>query len=133
MRRTLVALAVAALATGCGDTPLAGSATPKPKPATNRFDGARAFSFLERQVRLGPRPAGSVASRTLAGWLQRRVPHGRVERVPGGLRNVVGHLPGRKPRSCWVRTTTPRTPPRGLWAPRTARAARRSCSRSRGR
>jgi glutaminyl-peptide cyclotransferase len=63
----------------------------------NRFDGRRAFAELRRQVDIGPRPAGSAASRRLAARLRRALPHGRYEAVPGGLRNVVGRLPGRRP------------------------------------
>jgi glutaminyl-peptide cyclotransferase len=46
-------------------------------------------------VGLGERPAGSQASRELAARLKRRVPNGRYQRVPDGLRNVVGEVPGR--------------------------------------
>jgi hypothetical protein len=63
----------------------------------DRFDGRRAFAELRRQVEIGPRPAGSPASRRLAARLRRALPHGHFERVAGGLRNVVGRLPGRKP------------------------------------
>ena len=63
----------------------------------DRFDGARAFAELRRQVEMGPRPAGSAASRRLAARIRRALPSGRYEQVPGGLRNVVGHLPGSKP------------------------------------
>ena len=65
--------------------------------AVDRFDGARAFALLRQQVELGPRPAGSAASRRLAERLRRLLPGGRFEAVPGGLRNVVGTLPGRRP------------------------------------
>ena len=61
----------------------------------DRFDAARAFRDLRMQVALGPRPAGSRASRRLAETLRRQMPDARVESVPGGLRNVVGTLPGR--------------------------------------
>jgi glutaminyl-peptide cyclotransferase len=64
---------------------------------TDRFDAHRAFAELRRQVEMGPRPAGSAASRRLAAQLRRALPRGRYETVPGGLRNVVGHLPGRRP------------------------------------
>jgi glutaminyl-peptide cyclotransferase len=67
------------------------------RPQVNRFDGRRAFAELRRQVELGPRPAGSAASRRLAAQLRRALPHGHYESVAGGLRNVVGRLPGRKP------------------------------------
>jgi glutaminyl-peptide cyclotransferase len=94
VRRATIGLAVAALAVGCGTD---SSAKPTPKRPVDRFDGARAFAFLKRQVELGPRPAGSKASRELAALIKARLPHGRYEKVPGGLRNVVGHLPGTKP------------------------------------
>ena len=60
----------------------------------DHFDGARAWALLRHQVELGPRPAGSRASRELAAYIRARLPHGRYEAVPGGLRNVVGELPG---------------------------------------
>jgi hypothetical protein len=63
----------------------------------DRFDGAAAFRLLEMQVALGPRPAGSAASRTLARRLKRLLPNGRYQRVPGGLRNVIGSVRGRDP------------------------------------
>jgi hypothetical protein len=95
-RRALTVLVLAVLMTGCGDEP--SSARPAAE-RVDRFDGARAFAFLERQVKLGPRPAGSAASHRLARLIRARLPRGRFEPVPGhpGLRNVVGRLPGRKP------------------------------------
>ena len=95
--RTRIAAACAALAAvltaGCG----AGAASPPaaPVPTADRFDAGRAWADLRMQVALGPRPAGSPASRTLAERLRRALPGGRFEPVPGGLRNVVGALPGR--------------------------------------
>jgi glutaminyl-peptide cyclotransferase len=83
----LTALAVASYA-GAGD---AGSRAP-------RFDAAAAWRFLTWQVALGPRPAGSPASRRLAARLRRDLPNGRYQAVPGGLRNVIGRVPGRDPR-----------------------------------
>jgi glutaminyl-peptide cyclotransferase len=70
-----------------------------PRPRTNRFDAARAWTLLRYQMALGPRPAGSNASRRLAEHLRRLLPNGRFEPVAGapGLRNVVGRLPGRRP------------------------------------
>lgn len=73
---------------------------PDPKPAADRvdrFDEDRAWRWLERQVRLGPRPAGSRASRKLAAQIRTALPRGRYQRVPDGLRNVVGTTPGREP------------------------------------
>jgi peptidase M28-like protein len=65
----------------------------------DRFDSARAFAELRREVEVGPRTAGSPALRKLAQRLRRELPRGRFEPVPGhpGLRNVVGRLPGAKP------------------------------------
>ena len=66
----------------------------------NRFSAARALRFARFQVEeIGPRPAGSRASRRLAGLLRDRLPRGRFESIPGhpGLRNVVGRIPGRPP------------------------------------
>jgi glutaminyl-peptide cyclotransferase len=90
-------VAVVALASGGDDGP-----DPRVRAASaavDRFDSARAFAELERQVELGPRPAGSDVLRGLAERLRRELPGGRFERVPGhpGLRNVVGRLPGAKP------------------------------------
>ena len=66
--------------------------------APNRFDERSAWAFLKRQVALGPGPAGSQKSRELAEILRRSIPNGRFQAVPGGLRNVVGTIPGRNPR-----------------------------------
>src|SRR4051812_9765658 len=94
----LCALAVAA----CGS-----SAAPKPAPPppttipvanatrVDRFDADRAWNLLKFQVKLGSRPAGSLAAKHLAGYIKARLPHGRFEAVPGGLTNVVGELPGK--------------------------------------
>ena len=82
----LVALFAAFLLTG-----------PAPRPTVDRFDERAAFAFLERQVALGPRPAGSAASRKLAAILKTSVPNGRYQAVPKGLRNVVGTVRGRDP------------------------------------
>jgi hypothetical protein len=68
-----------------------------PRASVDRFDGARAFRELRAQVALGPRPAGSAVSRRLAERLRGELPAGTFEPVPGGLRNVVGALPGREP------------------------------------
>ena len=75
----------------------AAPATPRPK--VNRFNGRAAFELLREQVELGPRPAGSDASRRLARRLRSLLPNGRFERIPGHprLRNVVGIVRGRDP------------------------------------
>ncbi len=69
----------------------------KQKAGGDRFDAQRAFALIESQVALGQREAGSPESRTLAAQLKRQLPKGRFEPVPGGLRNVVGSLPGSGP------------------------------------
>jgi hypothetical protein len=67
------------------------------RPSADRFDSAKAWKLLREQVELGPRPAGSDASRRLARRLRGLLPNGRFEEVPGGLRNVVGTVRGREP------------------------------------
>ena len=68
-----------------------------PTPTVDRVDEHAAWSRLVRQVELGPRPAGSTASRKLAAQLKAELPNGRFQAVPDGLRNVVGSVPGRDP------------------------------------
>jgi glutaminyl-peptide cyclotransferase len=71
---------------------------PRPeRPAVDRFDSAAAWALLKQQVELGPRPAGSKASRRLAETLRGMLPEGRFQAVPGGLRNVIGTVRGREP------------------------------------
>jgi glutaminyl-peptide cyclotransferase len=95
MRRLLIGfLLAAAFAGGLPSTSAQSTAT----PPVDRFDERTAWTFLRRQVALGPRPAGSPASRRLAAVLRRSLPRGRYQAVPGGLRNVVGTVPGRNPR-----------------------------------
>ena len=67
-----------------------------PGPA-DRFDAHAAMTLVEQQITLGPRPAGSDASRMLAAQLRRELPHGSYQDVPGGLRNVIGSVKGREP------------------------------------
>jgi hypothetical protein len=77
---------------------LAFAARSAPAARANPFDGQRAFALLKEQVELGPRPAGSAASRQLAQRLRTLLPNSRFQAVPGGLRNVIGVIPGRNPR-----------------------------------
>jgi glutaminyl-peptide cyclotransferase len=95
MRRPLVALTIAAVA-ACAFA--ASSGRPTPDAHVDRFDERAAWTFLRRQIALGPRPAGSGASRRLAAILRMSVPRGRYQAVPAGLRNVVATVPGRDPR-----------------------------------
>jgi glutaminyl-peptide cyclotransferase len=89
--RIALALLLASLVAGV-------SAASAPQPKVDRFDEQAAFAFLKRQVALGPRPAGSPASRRLAAILKRSVPRGSYQAVPDGLQNVIGTVPGRNPR-----------------------------------
>ena len=95
MRRLLLVIALlAVLAGAAGWTSGPSEETARP----DRFDSTAAWGFLKRQVALGPRPAGSEKSRELGEILRRSIPRGRFQAVPGGLRNVVGTIPGRNPR-----------------------------------
>lgn len=95
MRRLLVAAGLLAVLAGA----VAWTSSRSEEAARpDRFDERTAWAFLKRQVALGPRPAGSARSRELAGILRRSIPRGRFQAVPGGLRNVVGTIPGRNPR-----------------------------------
>jgi Zn-dependent M28 family amino/carboxypeptidase len=85
---------------GDGGAASAQAASSLPRASVDRFDGGRAMALVRRQVRFGPRPAGSPALRRLAADLRRALPRGRFEPVAGdppGMRNVVGTLPGRRP------------------------------------
>jgi glutaminyl-peptide cyclotransferase len=76
-------------------TQAAAETTAPPPRKIDRFDSKHAWSMLAYQVKLGPRPAGSKESRKLAAYIKKRLPHGRYEKVPGGLLNVVGEIPGK--------------------------------------
>jgi hypothetical protein len=95
----LCALALAACGGGPDPEPApAGTTAPEATAAAlkaDRFDEDRAWRMLEYQVGLGPRPAGSEPSRALAAYIKARLPRGRYENLPGGLRNVVGQIPGK--------------------------------------
>jgi peptidase M28-like protein len=95
MGLTLVVLVATDNVPFVGDGEADGEAAPA--ASVNRFDGAAAFRLLRRQVEIGPRPAGSPESRRLARMLKRIVPRGRYQKVPGGLRNVIGTVRGREP------------------------------------
>jgi hypothetical protein len=85
----VVLLAGGVVAAGSG-----GAAPPGPRPG---FVAAAAWSLVIRVLGYGPRPAGSPAERRVAAALRPLLPGGRFEAVPGGLRNIVGRLPGREP------------------------------------
>jgi glutaminyl-peptide cyclotransferase len=86
-------------AAGCGgDDGSASAAERVPSPKVDRFDAKAAYELVREQVELGPRPAGSEPSRVLAARLRRMLPNGRFQTIGGGLRNVVGRVPGRNPK-----------------------------------
>jgi hypothetical protein len=90
-----VALAVLVVT---GNVPFADGDDAAPaRVRADRFDSDAAWRLLREQVELGPRPAGSPASRELALRLRELLPRGRFQHVPGGLRNVVGTVRGRRP------------------------------------
>ena len=110
-RAAPVALIVTAVLAACGASaaqdpepaaggePLTTTTAASAAPRVDRFDEDRAWRWLKRQVALGPRPAGSRALARLAEDAKKALPDGRLEAVPGhrGLRNVIGHIPGRRP------------------------------------
>ena len=66
--RAVVVLASLAAAIGCSDTPEARSMKPGPAVEAQAsaakavaFDGTRAWTHLQKQVALGPRPSGTPA------------------------------------------------------------------------
>jgi glutaminyl-peptide cyclotransferase len=81
--------------TGDGDGEAAPAASAK---VANRFDGPAAFELVRMQLSYGPRPAGSKQSRALAERLRKLLPQGRFQKLPHGLRNVVGTVPGKDPK-----------------------------------
>jgi glutaminyl-peptide cyclotransferase len=85
------------VATGNGPFADGANDAPPPRPRFDRFDEHAAFRLLREQVELGPRPAGSEASRLLGERLRSLLPDGRFQDVPGGLRNVIGTVRGRQP------------------------------------
>jgi glutaminyl-peptide cyclotransferase len=92
----LVAIAVAAvlIVRRSDRDGVASGAVPAAK--VNRFDGDRAWAWVERQIAYGQRPAGTPQLRRLARVLRAKLPRGRFEPLPSpGMRNVVGRLPGR--------------------------------------
>jgi glutaminyl-peptide cyclotransferase len=92
-----VGVVVAMLPAACDSSSADGETAAPARLKVDRFDSAAAWRLLEDQVELGPRPAGSEPSRRLATRLRRMLPRGRFQKVPDGLRNVVGTVRGREP------------------------------------
>jgi glutaminyl-peptide cyclotransferase len=93
MRRRPAVLAVVACSVALGTVAASGGDAGRPAA----FDTAAAYRLVGRILGYGPRPAGSAAERRVAAALRPQLPGGRFEAVPGGLRNIVGRLPGREP------------------------------------
>lgn len=93
-------LTVGAVLAGGGAHPVraahVGVVVARSAPGT-RFDAGRAYALVREQLAYGPRPAGSAAQRRVAELLVRKLPAAGFEPVPGGLRNIVGGLPGSGP------------------------------------
>jgi hypothetical protein len=90
--------AAAAAPTATTATAASDEASTVPVPTVDRFDAPAAMTWAERQVDLGPRPAGSDAQRAAAEVLRPALPRGRfVALGPAdpGLRNIEGRLRGR--------------------------------------
>src|SRR3954453_23255654 len=80
-----------------GSLPFTGGHGGNATARVDRFDGSAAFGLVKLQLSYGPRPAGSPSSPPPAQRLRTPPPNGRFQPVPGGLRNVVGSVPGRDP------------------------------------
>lgn len=96
MRFAACALLALAVLAGCG----AGDGeAPRTEGSTSRFDAQRAFADLEAQVEIGPRPAGSPASRETAELIADRLREAGVRDVAiqRPHLNVVGRIPGGEP------------------------------------
>ena len=89
---------------GCGGASEATSteAGTRASGGPDAFDEERAFADLERQVELGPRPAGSEANVRNAAWIAGELRDAGLEdvRIQRPERNVVGTIPGSGPG--WV-------------------------------
>ena len=94
MRKGASTLAAALVVAGA--VAVAGAVPSPPHPGVP-FDGRYAYALTKLQLSFGPRPAGSTAQRAAAARLVKLLPHGHFEAVPGGLRNIVGSLPGKLP------------------------------------
>jgi Zn-dependent M28 family amino/carboxypeptidase len=89
--RATAVVGVCAVIAGCGEN---GSSE-----SDDLFDADRAFADLAAQVEIGPRPAGSPASRETARLIAARLRAAEVEqvRIQRPHRNVVGTLDGSEP------------------------------------
>src|SRR2546429_6536598 len=89
-----------------------GSDDGAPQASVDRFDGPRAFRELRAQVALGPRPAGSAASRRLAVRLRAELPEGRFEAGSCGPPHRLRRPPRRRPPNPLAAPPATHGPPR---------------------
>lgn len=91
---------------GCGSSDDVAQARSKPAfiKAAGDFNAERAFADLRRQVKIGPRPAGSAGGRREVRLIKRRLKAAGVKdvRVQRPWRNVVARIPGRSPGTMLV-------------------------------
>jgi peptidase M28-like protein len=89
------ALAALLVVAGCGSQSSGEDANQPP----DRFNAESAMKWVQRQVAVGQRPAGSPQLRKLAIALKKQLPNGHFESIPNEprLRNVVGTLHGPQP------------------------------------
>ena len=93
--RRLAPLVALALLAGCGG----GAGGESTVSRQGHFDAQRAFDDLRAQVRIGPRPEGSAASRREVELIARRLRRAGLRKVlvQRPFLNVVARIPGRQP------------------------------------
>lgn len=108
MRRSIL---VGAVVLGCGSSIVAGheaGSSGLAQVAPARFDAKRAWTHLERQVAIGPRPSGSPAIATTREYIVAQLKAAGIESrlqaftatTPLGsiaMTNVIATIPGRRP------------------------------------
>lgn len=94
--RVLCILSAIALLAGCGSDEEPAAVETAAPPAGERFDAERAYEDLVAQVEIGPRPAGSGASRETAELIADRLRDAgaRDVAIQEPHLNVVGTIPG---------------------------------------
>ena len=95
MRRLWLVIPLAALAlASCG-----GDDEPAPPAADDLFDSNRAFSDLEAQVEIGPRPSRTAGNREAVDFITATLNEAGAEgiQVQRPWRNVVATIPGKSP------------------------------------
>ena len=102
----VVALVVLACSSSADQRPV--TKAPTPQANVPAFDGRRAWSHLQRQVEIGPRPAGSAALNKARDYIQAQLKQSGIDsrlqvfiaRTPLGeasMANVIATIPGKRP------------------------------------